>query len=289
MNKLTLIASIGFAAALATADISLAKNGNNGGGNGGGNSSASSNNGGGNAARSNRNSSSSANTTRIIRVKPVPPGQQRHNTVKAIEAIAPEIKRVHGNSALGALNAAHASEQAFANASPNSRVGKIGAYRDQVLTSTDIAEGLEIQQEILDSLTEPERTSDEVGSDLEVANDYVTAVEDELEDLAQQLADAGGSDPDIEAQIEETIADLQAANGDVEELEQEAMAIDAYDDAVEKVAELEDAALTSAESEDALLEAAANKPVTPEVEADLREILGLPPMDIEDLLSILDN
>lgn len=48
----------------------------------------------------------------------------------------------HGSdaSSLGALNAAHASENALAHANPNSRVGKIAAYRDAVLAAQAAAE-----------------------------------------------------------------------------------------------------------------------------------------------------
>ena len=43
----------------------------------------------------------------------------------------------HGSTAskLGALNAAHASDTALANASPNSRVGKIAAYKEAELAA----------------------------------------------------------------------------------------------------------------------------------------------------------
>jgi hypothetical protein len=43
-------------------------------------------------------------------------------------------------SSLGALNAAHASETALAHASPNSRVGKIAAYKDAELAAKAAAE-----------------------------------------------------------------------------------------------------------------------------------------------------
>jgi len=43
-------------------------------------------------------------------------------------------------SSLGALNAAHASDTALANASPNSRVGKIAAYKDAELAAQAAAE-----------------------------------------------------------------------------------------------------------------------------------------------------
>src|SRR5262250_502041 len=42
----------------------------------------------------------------------------------------------HDNaSSLGALNAAHASETALAHASPNSRVGKIAAYKEAAIAA----------------------------------------------------------------------------------------------------------------------------------------------------------
>jgi hypothetical protein len=43
-------------------------------------------------------------------------------------------------SSLGALNAAHASDTALANASPNSRVGKIAAYKEAELAAKATAE-----------------------------------------------------------------------------------------------------------------------------------------------------
>jgi hypothetical protein len=52
-----------------------------------------------------------------------------------------EKKENHGSTAskLGALNAAHASDTALANASPNSRVGKIAAYKEAELAAKDAA------------------------------------------------------------------------------------------------------------------------------------------------------
>ena len=49
-------------------------------------------------------------------------------------------------SKLGALNAAHASAKALANASPNSRVGKIAAYRDANAASVTAAEDAATQR-----------------------------------------------------------------------------------------------------------------------------------------------
>jgi hypothetical protein len=53
-----------------------------------------------------------------------------------------EKKENHGSTAskLGALNAAHASDTALANASPNSRVGKIAAYKEAELAAKATAE-----------------------------------------------------------------------------------------------------------------------------------------------------
>ena len=60
---------------------------------------------------------------------------------KSVEVASTEKKaKTNIASKLGALNAAHASAKALANASPNSRVGKIAAYRDANAASVTAAE-----------------------------------------------------------------------------------------------------------------------------------------------------
>ncbi len=92
--------------------------GKGGNGNGGGN-------GGGNGNSGSANASSSH-------------GNSGNKVAKAEKA----TKVNHGAiaSKLGALNAAHASATAFANASPNSRVGRIAAYRDANAASVTAAD-----------------------------------------------------------------------------------------------------------------------------------------------------
>ena len=86
--------------------------------------------------------------------------QQAALSVALEEEFAPNLKRKQINAALGALNAAHASPNAFANASPNSRVGRIAAYRDAALVSEELAGILADAKEAL--------------GDVLFGNDYVT-------------------------------------------------------------------------------------------------------------------
>jgi hypothetical protein len=99
-------------------DSAFAKQGGNGDGNGNGNGNSGGNgNGNGNGGSGSASSSQGNSSTKVA------------NTEKATK-IEKATKVNHGAiaSQLGALNAAHASPQAFAHASLNSRVGKIKSY-----------------------------------------------------------------------------------------------------------------------------------------------------------------
>src|SRR5215475_5581127 len=56
-------------------------------------------------------------------------------------------------SELGALNAAHASPQALAHASPNSRVGKIAAYKNAALAAQPADQAVADAQSAVDTAT----------------------------------------------------------------------------------------------------------------------------------------
>ena len=110
---------------LAIPSAHAAKGGNgNSGGNSNGNSGGNANAGGNSSSSSKSEKSSSA---------------KAEKTAKA-EVKAEKVEKISNGdiaSKLGALNAAHASATALANASPNSRVGKIAAYRDANAASVD--------------------------------------------------------------------------------------------------------------------------------------------------------
>ena len=90
----------------------------------------------------------------------------------------------HGSiaSALGGLNAAHANENAFANASPNSRVGKIAAYRDAALLTNELSTLAEAELAALNLLAVPTRTSADIEAEIAaaVAGTDLTLLEAEL-------------------------------------------------------------------------------------------------------------
>jgi hypothetical protein len=178
-------------------------------------------------------------------------------------------------SELGALNAARASEQAFLNASPNSRVGRIAAYRDAVLSGQMLEEDLAKAQAALEALPES-RPADDIAADQATNNAEKLKVEGEIAALRLEAETAAEEDlPAIEEEIaalEETLAGLdETAAALTAEAEQAAIRAEAE----ALVAELEAQLDGQPATERALLDAAANKPVTDAVEAEVRRILGL--------------
>lgn len=141
--------------------------------------------------------------TEVVKVSPVP-------KVRPEKLHAPAIQ-----SELKWLNAANASLNAYANASPNSRVGQIAAYREALLNYQDAAADPEYLDEIdgyqatLGDFA-PEGTTD---AELEAALAEIQALDASgdvdpgaLEDILSDL------NPDAtDQEIEEVSADLEAA------------------------------------------------------------------------------
>ncbi|WP_170560126.1 hypothetical protein [Ruegeria atlantica] len=200
------------------------------------------------------------------------------------ESIRPAV-RTKGNtiasllgahpSELGALNAANASETALANAAPNSRVGRIANYRDTVLEGEPLREELAEQLEELAGLEPPERPVSEIEDDLEVALNDVQENQELVDELEQALEDAGGTDPEIEEQLEEARADLDSSVEEAQDLNDERQAAVEYEEATEEVQELVELVDEQELAEREALEAAANKPVTDAVEEEVKALLGL--------------
>lgn len=171
-------------------------------------------------------------------------------------------------STLGALNAAHASANALLHANPNSRVGRIAAFRDAVLETGEIESDRDEAQAALDLLPEPTRTSEEVQADLDLADIA-------LGDANDLIADLSDNDPIDQVAIDQAIDDRDAIAGQIEGLEGELADNAAYDEAADLLADLEEALAERPAIERETLEAAANKPVTDAVEAEVERLLGL--------------
>jgi hypothetical protein len=194
-------------------------------------------------------------------------GAERHAALAGLLGAHP--------SELGALNAARASEQAFANAAPESRVGRIAAYRDAVLAGEALAEELDAARAALETLP-PSRSADEIQADLDSSADQRALIDEEILVLQTSLVDA--DEGDIASILEEIAAleeerDALLAAEETLLAEAEAAAVRAEAEAL--VAELEEALAGQPATERDLLEAAANKPVTDAVEAEVRRLLGL--------------
>lgn len=178
-------------------------------------------------------------------------------------------------SELGALNAANASPNALANASPNSRVGKLAIYAGEVEMSRALETDLVAAQDVLNSLDAPERSGEEIDLALENANEARDTRLNDLDTLIADLEAAGGSDEAIEAEIETATTDITVLSEEITSLQQERLDGEAYEDAAEDVASLEDELAAQADTQRAALEAAANKEVTDAVEAAVQSLLGI--------------
>jgi chromosome segregation ATPase len=149
------------------------------------------------------------------------PPKKAHS--RAAKAHKEEPKNIRAQ--MGALNSVHASTNAFAHASPNSRVGLLAAYAEARTAAT---------------------------ADIAALNAEIEALEGELAALVEDP----NADPEAIEALEADIAEKEQAIADI------------------------DASVLAA------LEAAANKPVTPEVQAEVDAILaekGLIPDDDEEV------
>lgn len=306
--SVALLASTAIVATVAMPDVAYAGNGNgNSGGNGGGNSGnsdASSDNG--------KSANSKAASAKSKRDQKTNTRKTSGNPLKALGDIfkkksdAPKVKRVaktkrvtktatalavttapkpRGNplartlgvhpSELGALNAANASPNALANASPNSRVGKLAIYAEEVEATRTIEAELIEAQAVLDTMDAPEHSSEQIDLAIADAESAKLTRLDELDGLIAKLEEADGSDAVIKSDIETATADIIALDDQVAALEQERADGEAFEAAKEEVATLEEGMATQTDTQRAALEAAANKEVTDEVEAAVQSLLGI--------------
>lgn len=160
-------------------------------------------------------------------------------------------------SELKGLNAYRASEQAFANAAPNSQVGRIAAYRNAAVTAAETGERLAAAQQALDAATQAVedlnrqisdldaayggRTAAEIQADIDALDPAAADYADRLAGLTGELAGAEAYDGD-RAALEAALADAEAVAGETQSV---------YDTAAADAA-------TAAEAEDAALMTASN-------------------------------
>lgn len=265
----------------ALADNGKGNGGGNGNGNGGGNGGGNGNgNGSGNSAKSEKSGgqSSSKSETSSTKSEKAASKAARSESARAPKkskkaSLADDL----GLSAsdLGALNAAHASPQALANASPNSRVGKIAAYKAAVMEGRELEEELAAKRAELDGLTPPDRPTADIQTDIEAADLAAAEASAQVAELEADLADAGGTDPVIEADLAAARIAAAEAEATQADLEAELAAAEDYAALSEEVGALEADLAGQPEVERSLLEAAANKPVTDAVEAAVKKLLGL--------------
>jgi len=155
----------------------------------------------------------------------------------------------HGSiaSSLGALNAAHASANALAHASPNSRVGKIAAYKEAAIAAKAADQAVADAQ-----------------ANLDAANQAVADAQKALDDAEAALA--ANVDP---AKVGPLTAAVTAAQTNLDNANAAAA------DAQTALTDAQNAAATADATRDQALAAAANKPITDQVIDAVNNLLGI--------------
>lgn len=178
-------------------------------------------------------------------------------------------------SELGALNAANASAKALANAAPGSRVGRIAAYRDAVLAGQILQDEYDAAAALLADLNPPELSNGEIAGNLQDLRDEQDLAVLERGALAEQLAEVGGTDAVIEADIATLDIEIAERDAAISALEGDLADAVAYEEASDVVGTLAEQLEMQEALETSLLETAANKPVTPEIEDAVQQMLGI--------------
>jgi hypothetical protein len=248
-------------------DSALAAKGGNGKGNGGGNGS---NAGGGTGKASGASTSGKSGNAN---------GAGKSASAKAAISAKTKTKTNHGSvaSELGALNAAHASAQAFADAAPTSRVGRIAAYATQAAATAALNDAIgnltlaeqnlaTAQAALADPLADPLTLADRTQAVADAQAEY---------DAALDAATAAASDPavtDAQAALDAAQAALADPLADPLTLADRTQAV--VDAQADYDAALANAMQAATAQTNTLLDAAANKP-TPLSEAAQMELDSL--------------
>ena len=247
--------------------------GGNGGGNSGGNSGGSEASGTGGSAKTDRGTSGDATQPRASRSATARPEKLDKNTdLAGILGVNP--------SELGALNAAHASPTALANASPNSRVGRIAAYREAVLGRSDLISDYDLARATLDAATQPARNLDTISGDLAQLDADIDLAASDLADLRDKLAIApeGTDTTALKGEIAALEGEVGALSVERTAVQSELAVANDYAELAEREVELREAIADQPATELSLLEAAANKPVTDDIVVKVNDLLGLDPV-----------
>ncbi len=177
-------------------------------------------------------------------------------------------------SELKGLNAYHASEQAWQNASPNSRVGRIAAYREAALTTT---ENGRLAEEAAAAVSEKEDIRDGIQQEISDLDANYAAKNAEIDEKI------GALDPDAE-DYDAQVAALEAERPSATDYETQkvelqgklATAEESLTASEAELADAEEAAGTAAQTEDeALLAATDGRVLSDEALAYFREKIGL--------------
>ena len=178
--------------------------------------------------------------------------------------------------ALSALIAANSAPEALLNADPNSRLGKIAAYRIKVLEVELLGRDLDEAVSVLNKLDLPEATVEDLTAQLSKAAAEKTNAQIEIAEIRTGLDAVGGVNGELENDLALARASLARKSRVLLDVAAQKNSAQMFDQTMRLVQQAEgDLAKAKAEAT-ALLEAASNKPVTGAVVAEVHRLLGLP-------------
>lgn len=183
-------------------------------------------------------------------------------------------------SALGSLNAGHASETARQHAAPDSRVGLLAQYKEAVLDGRALSADIATLTDELNTLQAQRDGLDTV--DTNELNNEIADLQKQIDTLDKTSASYDQDLADLSGQLKEKQQELAAAeeqNAKANTLDQQIAQLE--DDLKIDQQKLDEANQTAESS----LSAAANKDTNDQVVAELNNLLGIPPESDDDTVT----
>ena len=249
MTFRTTLTTLGILAIAATFSPALADKGNgNSNGNGNGNGNGQSTTHGKSADHSNVSATKSTKSTKGNSAKH---DADEATSIPSKKGLASELK---------GLNAVKANPNALENASPNSQVGRIAAYRDAALFTSEVAGALAEAEAVRDALPVPARSVADIDADIAGIDARIALLDPAVVGNDVLIAELNALRLPLLDERDLTVAQ-NAAIADAQDL------VDAAAENVDGAQELEDAALLTASN---------GRTLSDEAIAYIRSVLGLP-------------
>ncbi len=203
--------------------------------------------------------------------------------VDAVEGDAPEQAEnnelsddARRSDVLKALAASDAGPEALKDADPDSRLGKIAAYRFKVLEIELLKRNLLEARKVLSLISLPEASAADLEVELDDAAKAKSALEIEVAEIRTGLSAVGGVNAELEADLVEVRRALGQQERVLADVTAKKNAAETFERTMKRVQVTEGELAARKADAYELLEAASNTPVTQDVVAEVHRLLDLP-------------